>query len=396
MNTVERKEYLDFLWEFKDRTDTAKIICGVRRCGKSTLMQQIIERLTASGVSWSNIIYIDFELAEWDFIKNQEDLKGYLKEHMYNGTTYVFFDEIQRVDGWEITVNALLAGTSVDLYITGSNSKLLSSELSTFITGRYVSIEVLPLSFREYSELHSGRGLDKYELFDKYIRYGAFPGVDPFGGERAIRATLEGLYTSIVYRDAIMRGKVGNVPEFERVVKFMMMNIGNPISANSIATSLGNVHSMTVDKYLGLLEQCYILYKAEKYDLKSTVLSHSPKYYSVDVGIRNASLGYGTEDYGRLMENLVYLELIRNGDRVTVGKYGDSEVDFSVKTGSGTEYYQVVYSMKEDKVKERELRVLNGLKDNYPKTVISTDTIRADLPNGIKHLNIIDFLLGKR
>ena len=272
----------------------------------------------------------------------------------------------------------------------------MSSELSTYITGRYVSIEVLPLSFREYSELHSGSGLDKYELFDRYIRYGAFPIVNPFGGERAIRATLEGLYTSIIYRDAIMRGRVGNVPEFERVVKFMMMNIGNPVSANSIATSLGNVNYATVDKYLGLLEQCHILYKAEKYDLKSTVLSHTPKYYSVDVGIRNASLGYGTEDYGRLMENLVYLELIRNGDHVIVGKYGDSEIDFSVKTGGGTEYYQVVYSMKEDKVRERELKALNGLRDSYPKTVISTDVIRTDLPSGIKHVNIVDFLLKKR
>jgi len=396
MDTIERTQYLDFLWEFKDQTDTAKIICGVRRCGKSTLMEQMIERLISSGVDEKNIIYIDFESAEFDFIADREDLKRYFKENLGTGITYVLLDEVQRIKGWEVPVNALLAGTGADVYITGSNSQLLSSELSTYITGRYISIEMLPLSFKEYSELHSDRGLDKYELFDKYIRYGAFPGVNPFAGERAIRAMLDGLYASIIYKDAVMRGKIVNAAEFERVVKFMMMNIGNPISANGIATSLGNVHKTTVDKYLGLLEQCYILYKAEKYDLKSTVLSHSPKYYSVDVGLRNTSLGYGTEDYGRLMENLVYLELIRKGDRVTVGKYGDREVDFSVKTDRGTEYYQVVYSLKEDSVRERELKALNGLRDSYPKTIISTDIIRADLPNGIRHLNIVDFLLGKR
>ncbi|MDR0508930.1 MAG: ATP-binding protein, partial [Candidatus Methanoplasma sp.] len=314
MDTIERTQYLDFLWEFKDQTDTAKIICGVRRCGKSTMMEQMIERLISSGVDEKNIIYIDFESTEFDFIADREDLKRYFKENLRTGITYVLLDEVQRIKGWEVPVNALLAGTGADVYITGSNSQLLSSELSTYITGRYVSVEMLPLSFKEYSELHSDRGLDKYELFDKYIRYGAFPGVNPFAGERAIRAMLDGLYASIIYKDAVMRGKIVNAAEFERVVKFMMMNIGNPISANGIATSLGNVHKTTVDKYLGLLEQCYILYKAEKYDLKSTVLSHSPKYYSVDVGLRNTSLGYGTEDYGRLMENLVYLELIRKGD----------------------------------------------------------------------------------
>ena len=396
MNTIERTQYLDFLWEFKDLTDTAKIICGVRRCGKSTLMEQMAKRLVSSGVDKKNVLHLDFELTEFDFIKNQEDLKNYLGENMGTGMTYVLLDEIQRVKDWEIAVNALLAGSGADVYITGSNSKLLSSELSTYIAGRYVSVEMLPLSFGEYSDLHSDRGLDKYELFDKYTRYGAFPGVDPFAGERTIRAMLDGLYTSIVYKDAVMRGEVVNVPEFERVVRFMMMNIGNPISVNGIATSLGSVHFTTVDKYLRLLEQCYILYKAEKYDLKSTVLSHSPKYYSVDVGLRNVSLEYGTEDYGRLMENLVYLELIRKGDRVIVGRYGDLEVDFSVKTDKGTEYYQVVYSLKEDKVKERELKALNSLRDSYPKTIISTDIIRADLPNGIRHLNIVDFLLGKR
>ncbi|MCL2296597.1 MAG: ATP-binding protein [Methanomassiliicoccaceae archaeon] len=396
MDTVERTQYLNFLWEFKGLTDVAKIICGVRRCGKSTLMEQMVERLISSGVKKKNIIYMDFESTEFDFITDGEDLKRYFKENLGTEITYVILDEVQRIKDWEIPVNALLAGTGADVYITGSNSKLLSSELSTYITGRYVSIEMLPLSFEEYSELHSDKGLDKYELFDKYIRYGAFPGIDPFAGERAIRALLDGLYASIIYKDAVMRGKILNVAEFERVVRFMMMNIGNPISANGIATSLGNVHKTTVDKYLRLLEQCYILYKAEKYDLKSTVLSHSPKYYSVDVGLRNISLNYGTEDYGRLMENLVYLELIRKGDRVTVGKYGDREVDFSVNTSKGTEYYQVVYSMKEEKVKERELKALNGLRDSYPKTVISTDIIRADLPNGIRHLNIVDFLLGKR
>jgi predicted AAA+ superfamily ATPase len=394
--TVLREQYLDFLWKVKDDTKTVKIICGVRRCGKSTVMLQFIDRLRESGIQENNILYIDFENPKFDHIEDQKDLKQYFKEHITSGRTYVFLDEIQRVKDWEIAVNGLMSGNEADVYITGSNSKLLSSEFSTYLTGRYISIEMLPLSFKEYSEFHAEHNLNKYEMFDKYLKYGAFPGINPFADERIIASRLDDLYYSTIYKDAVLRGQIRDVSEFENVAKFLMMNIGNPVSFNKIAESLGNTNRKTVERYIKLLEDCYIFYRADRYDLKSTVLSHSPKFYSVDVGLRNSPLGYTDEDYGRLMENLVYLELIRKGDEVTVGKFGDSEIDFSVRTLKGREYYQVTFSMKGDRVKERELRSLRLLNDNFPKTVISTDILKADFADGIRHINIVDFLLGER
>ncbi|MDR2846616.1 MAG: ATP-binding protein [Candidatus Methanoplasma sp.] len=395
MKDVLRTKYLDFLSEFKDDTDVIKVICGVRRCGKSTLMHQFIERLKASGVDAKNIIFMNMESAEFDDIKDQADLKKYFKERIGKERTYVMLDEIQRVEKWEVAINSLAVDFDADIYITGSNAYLLSSELSTYLTGRYVSINMLPLSFAEYTELHSDRGADKYELFELYLKYGAFPMIDPFESEMKVKVRIVDLYRSIVYRDIAFRDEIKNIAELERVTKFMMFNIGNPISANKIANSLGGIHRNTVENYLKLLEESYILYRADRYDIKSTALSPSSKYYSVDTGIRNAPLNYKNEDYGRLLENLVYLELVRRGDPVYVGKYGDSEVDFTVRTSDGYAYYQVTRSMNDDHTSDRELRPLKAIRDNYPKTVISTDVLKADFEGGIKHIHIIDFLMGK-
>ncbi|MDR3206181.1 MAG: ATP-binding protein [Candidatus Methanoplasma sp.] len=392
MAEVLRKQYLEFLEEFKDDTEVIKVICGVRRCGKSTLMLQYIDLLKSSGVSEDSIISMNLESMEFDDIKDAADLKRHLKGRIGPGRTYVLLDEIQRVKGWETVVNAITLDFDVDVYITGSNAQLLSTELTTYLTGRYVSINMLPLSFREYTELHRDRTEDRYKLFEKYLRYGALPGIDPFEPERKIRVRLNDLFSSIVYKDIMSRGRVRDAAELERVIKFMMFNIGNPMSSNKIANTLGGVHKNTVDRYLRLLEESRIMYRADRYDIKSTALSPSPKYYSVDTGLRNSPLNYTDEDYGRLLENLVYLELIRRGNTVYVGRHGDSEVDFAVKTSDGFEYYQVVYSMKDGRVKERELRPLTSIRDSYPKTVISTDELKADFAGGIKHVHIIDFL----
>jgi predicted AAA+ superfamily ATPase len=383
------------LEEFKDDTEVIKVICGVRRCGKSTLMLQYVDLLIRSGVSEGDIVYMNLESMEFDDLKDGTDLKVHLRGRMGPGRTYILLDEIQKVNGWETVVNALTIDFDADVYITGSNAHLLSTELTTYLTGRYVSINMLPLSFIEYAELHKGRAEDKYELFERYLKYGAFPGVDPFESERKIQVRLNDLYSSIVYKDVMSRGMVRDASELERVIRFMMFNIGNPLSSNKIANTLGGVHRNTVEGYLRLLEESCIMYRADRYDIRSTALSPSPKYYSVDTGLRNAPLKYTDEDYVRILENIVYLELIRRGCKVYVGRHGDSEVDFAVKTSGGFEYYQVTYSMKDDRVKERELKPLRSIRDSYPKTVISTDEMKADFEGGIKHVHKIDILMGR-
>lgn len=389
--SVIRKDPLNLLSEFRDDTEVIKVIRGVRRCGKSTLMLQYIDLLKKSGVDDSNTIYINLESSEFFEARDVKKLLSLIKDNLGTGRNYIFIDEIQNAPGWETAVNSLLVDTDSDIYITGSNAYLLSSELSTYLTGRYVSIEMFPLSFTEFLELN-GENEDKYEMFDKYLMYGAFPGIDPFESPRKINIRLSDLYSSIIYRDVITRGNVRDPGDLDKLVRFMMYNIGNPISFNKISESLG-INRKTVERYMRLLEESYVFYRADRYDISNTALSPLPKYYSVDTGLRNMPLEYTNEDYGRLMENIVYIELKRRGHSVRVERYGDKEVDFSVKTDKGKVYYQVTYSMMDSSVKKRELRSLNKIKDNYPKIVISADRLKADFEGGIRHINIIDWLL---
>lgn len=393
---VDRKEYLDELERFKDKKDIIKVITGVRRCGKSTLLLQFVKRLKESGAE--RILLINFENMEFDHIHTHEDFSKFLKENIDpKERTYVILDEIQRVSGWERSVNGLLAGFNADVYITGSNAYVLSSELSTFLTGRYVTINMFPLSFSEYCELHSDSKKDVTELFGLYIRCGAFPSIDPFADDRVTRTLLSDLYASIVYSDIMSRGQIRDRANLDKVMRFLMINVGNPVSSNSIAKSLGGIRHETVDRYLELLEGSYLFYRADRFDLKSTALSPAPKYYSVDTGLRNAPLGYRHEDRGRLLENIVYLELLRRGYAVTVGKYGDAEIDFAAMDPNGmTEYFQVTVSMASEDACNRELRPLRALDNSFPKTVISAD---RDLPSvtrdGIRHIHVVDWLLKK-
>jgi predicted AAA+ superfamily ATPase len=393
---VTRTEYLDELERFKDKKDLVKVITGVRRCGKSTLLHQFMRKLTESGAE--RILLINFEDLEYSGIRTYEDFNEFLKKNIDpKEHTYVILDEIQRVSGWERSVNGLMTGFDVDIYITGSNAFVLSSELSTFLTGRYVSIRMLPLSFSEYCELHSESKKDRGELFELYLRYGAFPYVDPFAGDRTARALLSDLYASIAYSDIMSRGQIRDRSDLDKVIMFLMFNIGNPMSSNSIAKSLGGIRRETVERYLRLLEESYMFYKADRFDLKSTVLSPFPKYYSVDPGLRNAPLGYRDEDRGRLLENIVFLELLRRGYVVRVGKYGNEEIDFTAMGPNGEmEYFQVTLSMLSEEVRTRELRPLRALNNSFPKTIISMDSrLPSVSQDGIKHIHIIDWLMKK-
>jgi predicted AAA+ superfamily ATPase len=391
---VIRKKYLEFLESFKDDTRFVKIITGVRRCGKSTLMLQFMERLRSAGME--NILYVNFEDMRFSEIGTYKDLNQYIRSNIDPKVhTYVFFDEVQRVKEWERSINGLMVGYDADIYITGSNSFVLSSELSTYLTGRYVSVNMFPLSFSEYVELHSD-GRDVGLLFELYMRYGAFPAIDPFGEDRAVRTVLSDLYAAIVYRDIMSRGQIRDQADLDKVTKFLMINIGNPVSANSIAGSIGNIRRETVERYLGLLEGSYIIYRADRFDIKSTALAPTPKYYTVDTGLRNAPLGYRDEDLGRLLENIVYLELLRRGFTVQVGRYGDSEIDFVVRKPDGnTEYIQVAQSIRSENTRDRELRPLRALGNSFPKTVITTDQrLASTTEDGIRHVHAIEWLLG--
>ncbi|MCL2149261.1 MAG: ATP-binding protein [Methanomassiliicoccaceae archaeon] len=391
---VVRKGYLEELRLFKDKKDIVKVITGVRRCGKSTVMRQFIEELRGAGED--GIVSVDFEDFSFDFIKGHEDLNRYLKDNIDpQKRTYVFLDEIQRVEGWERSVNGLLASLDVDVYISGSNAHVLSSELSTFLTGRYVQIKMLPLSFSEYCEMHSDKSGDPHELFALYTRYGAFPHIDPFADDRATRALLSDLYSAIVYNDILSREEVRGQPGLERLTRFLMINIGNPVSANSIAKSMGGMAYETVDRYLRLLEGAHLFYRADRFDLKSSALAPTPKYYSVDTGLRNAPMGYVREDLGRLLENIVYLELLRRGYGVRVGRYGDKEIDFAAVNRRGEpEYFQVALSTLSEGVAAREHLPLRALNNSFPKTVISMDErLPSVTRDGIRHVHIVDWLL---
>ena len=393
---VERTSYLDKLEMFRDRTKVIKIITGVRRCGKSTLMMQFIRRLEASGVPKENIIHMNLESSDMYKIKDHVDLSSYLNEQISGkGRHYIFLDEIQEVKNWEKAVNALIIDHDADVYITGSNSRMLSSELSTYLTGRFTAISMLPLSFKEFVELNSYMGRSVQELFELFITYGGFPGANPVSGDAFARTSLKDLYSSILFWDVVSREGMRNSNELDRLMKYMMVNIGNPVSSNSIAKGMGDINRATVEKYLGFMEQAFMLYRADRFDLKGTSLNPSPKYYAVDQGIRNMSLGFDTSDVGRILENIVFLELIRRGNEVMIGKWDAKEVDFVVSLpNGGKEYFQVCYDINLEDTRERELSPLRGVKDSFPKTVLVMHPLLSSVTSeGIRIKNVVDWLL---
>lgn len=392
MTEIQRAVYLDRLESGRDRTDVVKVITGMRRSGKTVLMRQFMQRIIDSGVPKENVVYMNFESCEWKDITDYDDLLDEIFSRKVQGRMYVFLDELQRVGSWEKAVNSLQVDADADIYITGSNAFLLSSELSTFISGRYVELKMLPLSFSEFLELHPG---DREKRFRQYLRTGSLPIVDPDGDEAFEQDLLIGVFNTVLMKDVLGYERSSNVPVLKVVSELLYSEVGNNTSCNSISESLKE-NNRQVRRYIDALRNAFLIYKAERYDIRGKkLLDTLEKYYVSDTGMRNAVLGISSrEDDSRLVENVVYLELIRRGYEVSVGKYGDTEVDFTARRGNDIEYYQVTLSMMAETTYDREVRPFRMIKDNYRRTVLSLDSFPLEISDGIRHYNVIDWLLG--
>ena len=391
MSEIIRRLYLDRLKSGRDRTDVVKVITGMRRSGKTVLMRQFIRELKDSGISDDRVVYMNFESRDWERVSTHSDLLDHISSLGIEGRIYVFLDEIQRVQSWERAVNSLQVDFDADIYITGSNAYLLSSDLSTYISGRYMELRILPLSFSEFLELHPG---EKDTRFMQYLRTGSLPIVDPDGDETFEQDLLTGVFNTVLVKDVLEHTGSSDASVLLDVARFLYSNVGNVTSCNSIAQTLRE-DNRQVRRYLDSMADAFLIYKAERYDIRGKrPLDTLEKYYVSDTGMRNAVLGISSrEDISRLVENVVYLELIRRGYEVAVGKYGDTEVDFTARRGNVVEYYQVTLSMISESTYNREIRPFELIRDSHPKTVLSMDRFLIDIPDGIRHVNVIDWLL---
>lgn len=396
-----RDLYLNQLIKFKDKK-LIKVITGLRRSGKSTLLSLFENHLITSGVDRNHIIRMNFESFEFDEITNYKELHAYINKRILDPDKrhYILLDEVQQVSSWERVINSFLVDANVDIFITGSNAYLLSSELSTLLSGRYVEIKMQPLSFKEYIEfLDSDKEMNLPEKFNQYLEYGGLPTiVELLDNPDTIGPFLEGIYNTVLMKDVIERNGVRDAALLESILKFIAANIGSIVSTKKISdylTSSGRkTTSDTIDNYLKMLENAFIIYKANRYDLKGKMfLKTLEKYYIVDIGIRNRLIGLRNTDYGHVLENIVYLELLRRGYEVTIGKIGSLEVDFVASKPNEKIYYQVSATIMDEKTRVRELRPLESISDNYPKYILTMDQTVFNDYSGIRVKNIIDFLL---
>jgi predicted AAA+ superfamily ATPase len=401
---INRKYYLERLKKYKDNK-LIKVVTGLRRSGKSTLLQLFKEFLLKNGVFKDQIIDINFELMKYDEITDYKQFYRLVKNKISkNKKCYLLFDEIQQVKHWEKAINSLNVEPEIDtdIYITGSNAYLLSSEISTLLSGRYVEIKILPLSFKEFLEFgHLPYNWSVEDKFNQYLQFGALPAVPSLPQDSTtINEFLMGIYNTIIVKDVLERSKSKNVTLLEKIVKYAISNTGNMISANKISGFLSsqekgrNIKSNTISSYMDTLEKAYIIYQAPRYDIKGKEqLKTLSKYYVVDTGIRNMLMGYSNTDIGHLLETVVYFELLRRGYNVFIGKWYSLEVDFFAVRQDTKKYYQVTLSLDGEKVRERELTPLKAIIDNYEKVILSMDKTFVTDSEGIKFKNIIDFLL---
>ena len=395
---IERPEYLNQLVSFKDK-DLIKIVTGIRRCGKSTLFDLYIEYLLKNDIKEKQIIRMNLEDYEFNDIEDYNDLYKYIEKRINkNEKNYVFIDEVQKVKDFQKAVDALYIKKNIDLYITGSNSKLLSGELATLLSGRYVEIKMLPLSFKEYIS-YVGDG-DIQKKYIDYITKSSFPYTLMLNNSKDIRMYLDGLYNTVIVNDIADRKEISDIGMLKDVIKFMFNNVGNLCSSTSISntmTSNGRKISVpTVEKYLEALVESFILYKVSRYDIKGkNHLTTGSKYYLSDIGLRYYLLGSTNTDEGHILENIVYLELLRRGYEVYVGKNDENEVDFIAINEKGEEYYQVSYTVKEENTLKRELKPLENINDHNPKYLLTADYTPYTSHNGIKQINVFDWLLDK-
>lgn len=396
---INREEYLNELIRWKDK-DLIKVVTGIRRCGKSTLFDLFIDYLKMSGVKSNQIIYINLEDADYDF-KDYKELYHFINEKIISEDNfYVFLDEVQNVPGFQRAVDSLYIKKNVDVYITGSNAYLLSGELATLLSGRYIEIKMLPLSFKEYISAFDNNNYQ--QLFLDYMRNGGMPGNINIlkSNVNDLDKYLDGIFSTIVYKDIMARNNITDKLLLESVIKYIFDSIGSPISIKKISDTLTSkgisTSNHTVENYITALLESFLVYKAERFDVKGkNLLARDYKYYVVDSGLRSYLLGKKADsDMGHILENIVYLELLRRGYKVYVGKVDDLEVDFVAENRDGLRYYQVALTVRDEKVLERELRSLQKTGDHYPKTLLTLDMDLETDYDGIRKVNVVDWLLS--
>ena len=399
---IERPLYVDKIMAYVD-TPFVKILTGVRRCGKSTILKMIMERLkTERNIPEDRIISCRFDSMEYEDMTAKQ-IYTLLKDQLSStGRTYLFLDEVQEIKGWEKVVNSLASDFDVDLYITGSNSRMMSSEIATYLTGRYISFRIFTLSFGEYLMFKSkfaNVGEPKAELAN-YVRLGGFPATHLQAySQDEIYTIVRDIYNSTIFSDIVKRNQVRKIDQLERVVKYTFNNVGNTFSAKSIADYLKaerrSLDNETVYSYLEKLEKAYLLHRCSRYDLQGKeILKTQEKFYLADVALRYSVLGYNADGVASSLENIVYLELCRRGYTVNVGKTGDSEIDFVAVRQNEKIYVQVTQEINSEKTEKREYSRLLEIPDNYPKFVLTTDEFAGGNYEGIKTMHIADFLLS--
>ena len=397
---IKREEYLNRIRPFIDK-DVIKVLTGIRRSGKSVMLQLISEELIEKGVKESQLMFINFETKALDYVSDTELLYAEIKktaEKNKGKKTYLFLDEVQELEGWEKVVNSCMIDFDVDIYITGSNAKMLSSELATYLAGRYVEIKVYPFSFSEVVKASEEK--DEKELFNKYIQWGGMPFLYENNlDENSTRQYLEDIYSSVILKDIIQRNNVRDVDLFKRIVMYIISNVGRVFSSTNISKFLKNekrkASSETIYNYIDYSKSACLFYTVPREDLiGKKLLKFQEKIYITDHGLREVTYGNNNRDIDQILENIVYMELLRRGYEVNVGVLNKKEIDFVGKKGDEKIYIQVSYLLASDETMEREFSSLEEIKDNYKKYVVTMDEIDRSR-NGIKHINIKDFLLTK-
>lgn len=399
---INRPIYVDKIMAYVD-TPFVKILTGIRRCGKSTILKMLIDEMRKKGIRNEQILHYSFDSLEYEDIKTAKGLFNHLKQHLFlEGKTYLFLDEIQEVRSWEKVVNSLMTDYNVDIYVTGSNSRMMSSEISTYLTGRYISFRVYPLSFSEYMLFRKEytKILDTRTELANYLRLGGFPAV------HLQKYTLDEVYTivkdiynSTIFTDIVRRNQIRKVDQLERIVKFAFDNVGRTFSAASISKFLKSqnrsIDNETVYNYLSKLESSYILHRCSRFDIQGKeILKTQEKFYLADSALRYSVLGYSSDSVAAMLENVIYLELLRRGYEVYVGKLDSTEIDFVAAKQENKLYIQVAQEISSSETEKREYGRLLDIRDNYPKYVLRTDAFAGGNYEGIKTMHIADFLLS--
>lgn len=400
---INRPLYTEKIMVYTD-TPFVKVLTGVRRCGKSTILKMIMEKLqTERGISADQIVFMRFDSMEYEDMTAKQMFEAVKAKFSENKKTYLFLDEVQEIEGWEKVVNSLASDYDVDLYVTGSNSRMMSSEISTYLTGRYVSFRIFPLSFEEYLTFRKEytEVKDVHAELADYIRLGGFPATHLRDySQDEVYTIVRDIYNSTIFSDIVRRNQIRKVDQLERVVKYTFSNVGNTFSAKSISDYLKSEHrkidNETVYSYLEKLEKAYLLHRCSRYDLQGKeILKTQEKFYLADTALRYSVLGYNPDSVASSLENVVYLELCRRGYEVNIGKTADGEVDFVAQRQGEKLYVQVTQEIRSEKTERREYDRLLEIKDNYPKYVLRTDEFAGGNYEGIKSMHVADFLLSR-